>query len=608
MSTSRILCLSLLTAVIFAFAAPLKAQRGAIRVESDPPGATVTIVAGHNNLVGQRLTTPGTFNLRMSRDPYVFEFSMPDHQSVRETHEWSDLRNMNVLRASLPALNLHRTFFFTSEPSGAEVIVDGRSAGFTPLQTRVTFSRSNSNQRWPSKNVVFRMRNYQEQGATLEHNSPEQFPGARLTQVGATRTFQVRATTEDGLPLEANLKVNGENRGLLPQTLNLPFSRGGAGEQWTTYTLRAFIENEFVPSEATITVDSDERQTFVLTPVTELPVTRYFPSVEITARGPRRGIDKSAPIGMLDRRDINSPAIDIRPITNFTRDQQMLQAVNSFCITPDGQNVIYSVTMQAEDGSYYADLLMKSANDQSFAFQELLRDTRHFDTRPSMSREEDSNLVVFQSNRGPLDSWDISSFVLRGGRVVGGIRQITRENRLNFYPFLSSEAQPVYFSSSDTFPGARAFISHTRIDGSSFTNLGEPGEQVHRTPDGTIFFARRAEDTGNLQVFSVTSDGLQFSSVINDIEFARANVHSPNVSPDGSRILFVSDYSTDEAGRRSNNIYIFDRETSRIQQVTDNGSDDIQPQWSPTEPGVIFFLSNRGGVYNIWRARLPAFD
>ena len=41
-----------------------------------------------------------------------------------------------------------------------------------------------------------------------------------------------------------------------------------------------------------------------------------------------------------------------------------------------------------------------------------------------------------------------------------------------------------------------------------------------------------------------------------------------------------------------------------IQQLTANGSDDIMPAWSPTDPNVIYFLSNRGGAYNLWRLRL----
>jgi len=43
---------------------------------------------------------------------------------------------------------------------------------------------------------------------------------------------------------------------------------------------------------------------------------------------------------------------------------------------------------------------------------------------------------------------------------------------------------------------------------------------------------------------------------------------------------------------------------TNLKRLTQNASDDILPAWSPAEEGVIFFLSNRGGAYNIWRLKL----
>jgi len=337
-----------------------------------------------------------------------------------------------------------------------------------------------------------------------------------------------------------------------------------------------------------------------------MEVTRYFPTVLDSPSGPERIVDQTSPIGVLDVQDISYTPLDFRPVTNFQRNQDTMQAVNSFCLTPDGQSLIYSVTMQTDGGDFYANLFIKSANDRSFVVSQITRGTRFLDCEPTMTREEGSNLVVFQSNRGPMESWDISSLMLRDGRVVGGIRQLTRErSRLNYGPSFVSEEQPVYFSSSETYPQAQPYISLVRPDGSSFTNLGEYGEQIVRTEGGLIYFVREAEDTGKKQIYSITSEGLQFSSVINDIEFGRANCMQPAVSPDGKYLLFVSDYHTDEKGRKNNNIYLYETETAIIQPLTDNGSDDVKPQWSPTEPGVFFFLSSRGGIYNIWRMQIP---
>ena len=65
-------------------------------------------------------------------------------------------------------------------------------------------------------------------------------------------------------------------------------------------------------------------------------------------------------------------------------------------------------------------------------------------------------------------------------------------------------------------------------------------------------------------------------------------ITSIEYSPDGSRILFVSDRDKDDSGRANNNIYVMNADGSQIQQLTANGSDDILPAWSPTDPNVIF--------------------
>jgi len=225
-----------------------------------------------------------------------------------------------------------------------------------------------------------------------------------------------------------------------------------------------------------------------------------------------------------------------------------------------------------------------------------------------MPWEEESGIIVFQSNRGPLKSWDISSFRLRDGRVVGGIQQLTRDSRLNYGPTLTSEHQSIFFTSIETYPKAEPIISSVRPDGSSFTSLGEIGEMLFAHPSNVIFFVRTAEDTQKQQIYSITSEGLSFSSVINDMQFSEADCFAPALNPDGRKLLFVSDYYEDEQGRKNNDIFIYDMESARIERITDNSSDDINPRWSPTESGVIFFLSNRGGAYNIWRITRDVVD
>ncbi len=418
----------------------------------------------------------------------------------------------------------------------------------------------------------------------------------------------IKALTDSGDDIpEADVEVDGKKmEPKTPATLTFPFRRANKTSEWNEFSVEVSA-NEFISKTELVKYESSATREFILPPVTGIPVTRYFPYLDTTTRGARVGIDKSSPLGLFNDRDINPPG-DVRPITNFRREQASLRAVNSFTLTPDGQNIIYGVTLESENGRYYSNLFMTTANDQSFAFSQLTRGSRFLDCNPYMSREKGNSLVVFQSNRGPLDKWDISSFRLKEGRIIGGIGQLTRDSSFNYSPAFTSEHQSIYFTSIEGFPKAQPIIHSVEKDGTRFTSLGEIAEMLFVSQSGLIYFVRKTEDTENRQIYSITTDGVEFTSVINDAQFSQSNLLSPSLSLDGSKLLFASDNDVDEMGRKNYNLYIYDLETGQIQPLTDNGSDDIKPVWSPTEPGVLYFLSNRRGIYNIWRMQLSGID
>jgi TolB protein len=102
----------------------------------------------------------------------------------------------------------------------------------------------------------------------------------------------------------------------------------------------------------------------------------------------------------------------------------------------------------------------------------------------------------------------------------------------------------------------------------------------------------------------MTVEGKLETALINQEDFRKNNCFNPAVSSDGVRVLFVSDQGVDDQGRHHNDIYMVNADGTNLQRLTQNPSDNIMPAWSPSEEGVIFFLSNRGGAYNIWRLKL----
>lgn len=74
-------------------------------------------------------------------------------------------------------------------------------------------------------------------------------------------------------------------------------------------------------------------------------------------------------------------------------------------------------------------------------------------------------------------------------------------------------------------------------------------------------------------------------------------VSAPTISPDGKRILFVSD-----AGL-SQDIWIANRDGSNTRPLINWGdSDETDPEWSPDGNSIAFASTRNGGRFNIWLA------
>lgn len=75
---------------------------------------------------------------------------------------------------------------------------------------------------------------------------------------------------------------------------------------------------------------------------------------------------------------------------------------------------------------------------------------------------------------------------------------------------------------------------------------------------------------------------------------------NPSWTPDGKYILYTSMEGTDPTGRPNEDIWMMKADGTDKQQLTTNGSADRFPLMSP-DGDEIYFLSNRGESWSIWR-------
>lgn len=78
-------------------------------------------------------------------------------------------------------------------------------------------------------------------------------------------------------------------------------------------------------------------------------------------------------------------------------------------------------------------------------------------------------------------------------------------------------------------------------------------------------------------------------------------------SSDGRWLAYSSLSGTDAEGRPNYDIWLLDLDTGRQMQITTNGSADLLPRFD-AEAREIYFLSNRGGQWMVWKLPVPEPD
>ncbi len=111
--------------------------------------------------------------------------------------------------------------------------------------------------------------------------------------------------------------------------------------------------------------------------------------------------------------------------------------------------------------------------------------------------------------------------------------------------------------------------------------------------DAQARIAFASDRDGNIEIYVMDNHGGNQRNLTNNPDRDR----SPSWSPDGKRIVFVSDRDAHvhpKRGRPTDEIYMMDADGGNQQKLTENRVDDWAPSWSP-DGKRIAFVSERDG-------------
>ena len=573
-----------------------------VSVTSNPPGASIT---ANGKFLG---ATPTQVTLESDK-PVNMEFRLNGY--FTETASVSPASAQQGVFVKLEPTTLTKSYDFTSTPEGATVILDGQQIGKTPMaEYSVGYTRNDKSSNWSPRTLVVARTNYQTESAILT-SATDNVPKFELALLRDDRIYNVTAATQDGQELNAEVTLNGKAVGLTPLKLPISFQRPNKVAAWPRFELSVELPAKYKRVAAVIDFARGTTIPLRLDPIIEIPAELVGPALVMTPTGVTLKAVRTFANAVLNTRETAEIVSELKPVTDYKRkdlkDAPVTRAetINSYCVSPDGQNVIYSLTEHDDDGNLFANLFIKRSDDAAGGIARLT-DGSFWHSLPFIANDG-SNYLVFVSNRFDRNKTDIYRVNLVDNRLSGGISRLTNDNRFNYSPtYGDSNRQLFYLSTEPNFPKAEAVVSSIRIDGSLPTQMSVSALEINNTFPDKVFFVKIDNDTKKKQIYSITADGKLETALLSQEDFRKSNCYNPTVSPDGTRILFVSDQGVDTQSRHNNDIYLSNADGSNLHRLTLNGSDDIMPAWSPAEEGVVYFLSNRGGAYNIWRMKLSA--
>ncbi|MBI9019068.1 MAG: PD40 domain-containing protein, partial [Phycisphaerae bacterium] len=167
----------------------------------------------------------------------------------------------------------------------------------------------------------------------------------------------------------------------------------------------------------------------------------------------------------------------------------------------------------------------------------------------------------------------------------------------NISPFCSSVGDIIAYTATPEKQADEPQIWTISCNGTLPTQLRE-GQAPKISPDGNkILFLRKHKINGMTQIWIMDIDGNSETQITHNSDYM---ISQANWSPDGKWIVYSANEGLNSKQLQNHDIWLISSEGLSKTQLTTNGSEDYWPCWD-YEGKYIYFRSNRGGKWDIWR-------
>lgn len=527
-----------------------------------------------------------TLDARNNWTSYHVTAERPGFEPAEQNVTWTD----NQTDYTLQLDPMRKDVSITTTPPGAKVYIDDELIGTSPVEDKGrAFAFNPDTNQWIPRKVKLVKPGYDPEEKTISWDDKKQ--DYHFDLVPKTKT--VRIVTD---PTGAVVSIDGKP---LPKgddgvpTAQLSFPPTDDQGDLPTYIATATKktqDTEWSPTTLPIGWDNGRSDYSVKLPEIK---TRDVPLTWLSIRRNDDGVWDLTPATTmtLAMKDTTEGPARETPTRVYAAPQGT--TVDSMTVAPDGSQILFTILLGKDKNDFRSQMMVIRTDGTGGTEQ--VTDGKALDVMPAYT--PDGEQIVFSSNRGgrKLNVWQ------KPANGAPGLTQLTTSSEeQDLWPTVDSDPKPRLFYEALIDGRDDPQLYSARLDSTirrQLTSLAVAQPKISPKND-SIVFTQVNQKTAKRDIFQISDKGGPAQDLTN---LPEADNYDPAWSKDGSRVAFVSDRGVDENGRHNPDIWIMDlAHTDHPVQITTNGSIDDSPIWDPGG-NAIYFRSNRGGVWGIWR-------